>query len=270
MFKKKKYDDSDLANRKIREEHVADKNKKSRSFIWIMGTSILLIGGLILIGLYLGYTHPYFTIDNIVVSGNKVVTDEQIIEAAAVPKDQNILKLDASSITAKVEALDNISNVKTTKVLPDTLKITLTESTDFGYIHVDKGYLIVSGDLVINRHEPELKEKDKSKLIKISNASYSTLAIGYKVSEDKNELEFIRKLIDQELVKVTKEIDFGNKIKDLKMKVNQDTIIDFGKIDDLDYKFSLIEKIMVDLKSKGIKSKEIILNGTSNPVIVTD
>lgn len=270
MFKKKKYDESDLSNRKIRDEHIADKKKKPRSFLWILGTSILLIGGLILIGLYLGYTHPYFTIDNIVVSGNKLVTDEQIIEAAALPKDQNILKLDASTINAKVEALDNISNVKTTKILPDTLKITLSESSDFGYIHVDKGYLIVSGDLLINRHEPELKEKDKNKLIKISNASYSTLAIGYKVSEDKNELEFIRKLIDQELVNVTREIDFGNKIKDLKMKVNQDTIIDFGKIDDLDYKFSLIEKIMVDLKSKGIKSKEIILNGTSNPVIVTD
>ncbi len=270
MFKKKKYDEADISNRQTHDDYVSSRNKKPRSFLWFLVTSLILLVGLVLIGMYLAYTHPYFSIDNIVVNGNKEVTDEQIIEAIGLDKNQNIFKLNASEVTKKVESIDKISNVKTSKVLPNKLKITLSETSDLGYIAVDKGYLIISGDMMINRHEPTLEESDKDKLIKISNASYSTLAIGYKVSEDSKELEFIKKLLDQELVNVTKEIDFGNTNNNLNMRVNVDTIIDFGKIEDIEYKFSLLEKIMVDLKSKGIKAKEIILNGTSNPVIVTE
>ncbi|MDO5718009.1 MAG: FtsQ-type POTRA domain-containing protein [Tissierellia bacterium] len=270
MFKNKNKDYRDLSDRQIHSEFVAKKNKKSRSFVWVLSTSVILILGIVVIGIYLGLTHPYFYVDNIEISGNRDISDEEIIETAAIQKNQNIFRMDASKIRTKIQGMDKVLTVKTSKIIPDTIRIEVTEKTDLGYIHVDNGYLIITGDLKIDRHVPELSEEDKDKLIKFSNAGYSTLAIGYKVSNENKEIEFIKALIDQELLKVTDEIDFGSETNELKLRVNHDTIVDFGKIEDIEYKFSLIEKIMVDLKQKGIKAKEIIINHTQNPVVVKE
>lgn len=246
------------------------KKKKKNNSKWIAFTSLFIIIGLILMGAFLALTHDYFkTGDDIVVKGNILLKDEEIIEKANISKE-NFFKLNTKNIENNIKQLDNIKSVKVEKLLPNKIVINVVEDADFAYVSVDKGYLIISSDLIVDRLEKKLSEEQQNKLIKIINASYDSLQIGAKITSSPREEEFLKTLIDKDLYTVTKEIDFGEAEDDVKLRVNSHTIISFGKLEDYDYKFSLIEKIIIDLKEKKISPKEIILKDTDNPIVVKD
>lgn len=270
MFKKKQDVKDVLADRLSHDEYVTQKNKKSRAFLWILTTSLLLVIGLGLIGVYLSLTHPFFHVEYVDVRGNHALTDEEIVQAIGIPEGQNVFLANTTQMEEFIKPLPGIISVDVKKVLPNSLLVTVVEEFDLGYIDVEDGYLIVGGDLLIKRHEGELPEGTKNRLIKISNARYETLAIDNLVTEDRNEQRFLRDLIDRELYKITREVDFGSEASSVRMVVNSNTIVEYGRPEDNEYKFMLIEKLIVDTREKGLRAKEIILTSGVNPVIVTD
>lgn len=266
LFKKK----NDIENMDF-EQEAKPRKKKTGAFKWILSVSLFIVVGLVLIGVFLGLTHPYFRVEEIDIQGNRSIEDSEIEKASGITKQENIFKLDINKVARGIKELKDISSVEVTKLIPNKIQIKVTETSDFAYIKVDEGYLIVRGDLTIDRLEKNLNDTDKNKLIRLSNAGYKELALGNKATEKETEKEFLTVLKNHsELADVTKEIDFGTGDNGIIFRVNQETNINFGKAEDLDYKFTLVEKIMLDLKEKNVHAKEIIINNTQNPVIVTD
>lgn len=253
-------------------ENSTRKNESKKGRIFTKFILYLLIGlvGLVLISTYLGLTHSYFNIDQVTVKGNRVVTDEEIVSAAKLTNRPNIFQYDAKKAQIDVYNLEHIEDAKITKVFPSKVEIQVVEQFDLGYIPVENGFLIVGGDLKISRHEENLSVEQLDKLIRISNAGYSKLSVGNYVSDILAEREFLEDLINQNLLPVTKEIDFGKENDDVKMRVNTNTVIEFGPLANHNYKFMLLEKIMIDLKEKDTKAIEILLNVGDNPVVVTE
>ena len=166
--------------------------------------------------------------------------------------------------------MGSIESVEVKKVMPDTIKIDIVEDEYIGYIQVDNGYLLVGANLKVEEHVEELSEEEKDSLIKISNASYDVLSIGSDVSSLDREMVFLSDLINHVLRKITTEVDFITETDKVIIKLKPGTIVEFGELKEADYKIALIEKVISDLQSKDISAKEIILDGTPNPIVVTE
>lgn len=149
--------DYDIDNKTIEDEKYNKKRKKKNNSKWIAFTSLFIIIGLILMGAFLALTHDYFkTGDDIVVKGNILLKDEEIIEKANISKE-NFFKLNTKNIENNIKQLDNIKSVKVEKLLPNKIVINVVEDADFAYVSVDKGYLIISSDLIVDRLEKKIK-----------------------------------------------------------------------------------------------------------------
>lgn len=267
MFNKKK---NKFEDRQSHQEFIESRSRKPRTFLWILTTFFIIALGLSGIGVYLGLSHPYFEIKNLDLSGNRNISYEEIKESLGSYMGENIFSTKTSDVENKLRENPKIVSCEVKKILPNKLKINLVENVDLAYISVDNGYLVVGGDLMINRHEGDLTEEEKDKMIRIMNAGYDTLSIGNKLTSKEDEISFIKSLLDHDLSKYTRELDFGEIENSVKIRVNSETWVSLGDTSDPDYKFSLVESILSDLKSKNVKAKEIILNGTDNPIVVMD
>lgn len=240
------------------------------SLLWILVTFLILAIGLAIIAVSLGLKHPYFKVDNFEINGNIINTDEEIISQLDSVKDKSIFSVKTDEVKKNIESLGNIESVEVKKVMPDTIKIDIVEDEYIGYIQVDNGYLLIGANLKVEQHVEELSEEEKDSLIKISNAGYDVLSIGSDVSSQDREMVFLTDLINHVLRKITTEVDFITESDKVIIKLKPGTIVEFGELKETDYKIALIEKVISDLQSKDITAKEIILDGTPNPIVVTE
>ena len=83
-----------------------------------------LLSLIIVIAAIVGALTMFFRIDTIVVQGNARYTDEQIIEAAGVQKEQNLVLLNKYDVK---QAIPYVETVVVNRKYPDALLLTVTE-----------------------------------------------------------------------------------------------------------------------------------------------
>ena len=82
----------------------------------------------VVIAAFLGALTMFFRIDMIVVEGNERYTEEQIIEAAGVQKEQNLVLLNKYDVKQAIfDALPYVETVVVNRKYPDALLLTVTE-----------------------------------------------------------------------------------------------------------------------------------------------
>ena len=87
-----------------------------------------LLSLIIVIAAIVGALTMFFRIDTIVVQGNARYTDEQIIEAAGVQKEQNLVLLNKYDVKQAIfDALPYVETVVVNRKYPDALLLTVTE-----------------------------------------------------------------------------------------------------------------------------------------------
>lgn len=249
-------------------------NRKTRRlpthFFWILGTFLILLVGFLAIIAALGLNHSYFKVDNYVITGNLTKSNEEIIEGLNLGKDQSIFTLDTDKIEESLMTMGDFESVEVKKVVPDSLKINIVEDKYIGYIQVDNGYLLIGANLLVEEHKEELTDLEKNELFKITGAGYDNLTLGANVSNLEREMKFLNDLKNHVLSTITTEVDFGAENGKVTISIKPETTVVFGDLTETDYKLSLVEKIVADLQAKEISPKEIILDGSPNPVVVTD
>ncbi len=103
------------------------RNRYRRLVNWL--TPRLLPGALAVIfatAIWQALTLPDFTVDRVVVAGNRLVTSADIIEAAAIPTN-NIFLLDRAAARAAVARIKRLASVEVRLLLPGTVAITVAE-----------------------------------------------------------------------------------------------------------------------------------------------
>ena len=84
----------------------------------------------VVIAAFLGALTMFFRIDMIVVEGNERYTEEQIIEAAGVQKEQNLVLLNKYKVKQSIfDTLPYVETVVINRKYPDALILTVTECT---------------------------------------------------------------------------------------------------------------------------------------------
>lgn len=254
-------------------ENQSSKKKKKtlpKNLFWILGTFLLLLVGLTIILGVLGLNHQYFKIDNYVIKGNISHSDEEIIDAMGIDKDQSIFTLKIKDLEDRIITMGGIEDVEVKKVVPDSLVVNIVEEKNIGYVQVDDGYLLVGADLRISEFTDYLTDEEMDKMVKIVGAGYKSLAVGNEVSSLERENQFLQDLLNHVLFTITKEVDFSSENGKALIKIKPDTLVRLGSLSETDYKLSVVEKIVSDLQNKEVNAKEIILDNTPNAVVVTD
>lgn len=113
-------------------------NKKTKiKFIPILLLIILLVIGYFLVSFFMNVK-----IKNIFVKGNKLLSDQEIIELANIEDYPSFIKTTANSIEKKIKKNQIIKDVKVTKSLIATVTIEVTEY-DFLFTREDNNAVVV-------------------------------------------------------------------------------------------------------------------------------
>ena len=174
------------SNIKKAPSRVPQKRKRRRS-IKLRAVAVATVLAVLIVGLALSFT-VFFKIKSIDVYGESRYSTQQVIKAANITLDRNLIKLNSEIISNRIEkALPYIAEVKIKKRLPTTVDITVTEAQIAGFINADNGSFLMSIDGKILE---EIK-KPSDKLCKINGIKVKEAKIAQKIETEGDELRYI-------------------------------------------------------------------------------
>lgn len=112
-------------------EQTAKRDRRERRIRWWRIGVAFGFAGLVagMIGLYLS---PVLRVDQVEVSGNSVVSAEEVLEMLDLEGD-SMLQVDTAAIERQVSALPMVYRVSADRQFPGTVKIEITERSPWGY-----------------------------------------------------------------------------------------------------------------------------------------
>lgn len=113
----------------------------------------------VVIAAFLGALTMFFRIDMIVVEGNERYTEEQIIEAAGVQKEQNLVLLNKYKVKQSIfDTLPYVETVVINRKYPDALILTVTECTASAALTGENGTWLMSDEGKILERAAQIPE----------------------------------------------------------------------------------------------------------------
>lgn len=139
-------------NKKLTKKQEIARKKRKKVFRLIKLTTlvVLIIGGIVYFLL-----SPFFNIKEIEISGNKKITDEEVISLSQIQLDENIFKVIKSNVEKNIKQNAYIENVKIKRELPTKVTITIEErepsyiiafANAYAYINNQGYFLEISKD----------------------------------------------------------------------------------------------------------------------------
>ena len=250
----------------MKKTYVAKKNNRnfekekklfSKPFVFFL---IILF---LLTVLYSLYSHTFMQISDIYISGNKNISDEQIISQMSNPIGENILTYNIADSEERINAIDTVDGVEIKKVFPNLLSIEVDESYPLFYQEEkDKTYYIDNKAKVIE-NSPENNEG----LIKIRGAKLRNIT-GENFTSSEASLNFVKAIQEFSYIGKVKEIDLENKAE-IGIMLN-DIDVKFGDLNNISDKLKLLDKILNDIDQKGVLAVQIDLDNGKNPKVKVD
>lgn len=250
----------------IKKTYVAKKNNRnfekekkvfSKPFVFFL---IILF---LLTVLYSLYIHPFMQISDIYISGNKNISDEQIISQISNPIGQNILTYNIADSEERISAIDTIDGVEIKKVFPNLLSIEVDETYPLFYQEEkDKTYYIDNKAKIIEKNL-----ENNEGLIKIRGAKLRNIT-GENFTSSEASLNFIKAIQEFSYIDKVQEIDLENKAE-IGIMLN-DIDVKFGDLNNISDKLKLLDKILNDIDQKGVLAVQIDLDNGKNPKVKVD
>lgn len=199
---------------------------------------IILILYLLIMIFYYVFTMP---VKNIVISGNNLLKDSEIISAANLDNYPNLFKVNTNSVKKKIENLDLVTSVEVKKNLLGTININIKEAKVL--------FLNKTNDLVVLSNGKEIASDDYLGI---------PVLINYVTSDIYNNLIEKMSAIDENIINLISEIEYSPDIKGdvtindsrfiLKMNDGNLVYIDLVNFANL----NMYETIYSNLDAKGI------------------
>ena len=235
------------------EQRRKKKIKKIVSFLFLL---IFIISGIIFSISY------FFKINEIIVVGDSIYTNDEIIYETGIITTENIFKYNTKNIEKSL--LDNLIYLNTVdieKQLPNKIVITITPSIETYALKNDDEYLILSKDLkVLNKSSTK-----PGSLCEIIGYIPQTSQLGDTITTDNTEKDA---LLQQLLLQLEKSnlmpINQMDIMDDLKLSVISNNLykIKLGSIVEIEYKIKLLEKIIL---TELDNNTQYVLDASSSP-----
>ncbi len=135
-------------------KRVSRKDLKRRRLIKRIFSLVALLA-VIAVGFYFAMK-LLFVVRTIEVTGSDIFTDKEITEFIAIPEEENIFKIDADELSAKLtEEFTYLESAQVIKRLPDRLEIKLADSIESYYIVNQDEYKVYSQSFKYLRNAAE-------------------------------------------------------------------------------------------------------------------
>ena len=249
-------------SRVFNKKYIAKKRSKeeeggnSKFFIFLLILAFLL-------GVFYNiYTHPYMKIQDIYINGNRVTEDTEIIKKLRSPLGKNILLYNPTKYEKDIENLDYIKSAKVRKVFPKIVSVKVEEDFPMFIIKKYGKEIIVTNNGLVTDKKPYSEE---ARLIEIKTKGVET-TLGQSFTSSQASQDFIKELQASSLIGSVSQLNLENKL-DIGIMI-QDIEVKFGDLNNISYKIKLLEKILQDIKSKGLEAVSINLNNGDNPLVV--
>ena len=250
----------------MKKTYVAKKNNRnfekekklfSKPFVFFL---IILF---LLTILYSLYSHTFMQISDIYISGNKNISDEQIISQMSNPIGENILTYNIADSEERINAIDTVDGVEIKKVFPNLLSIEVDESYPLFYQEdKDKTFYIDNKAKIV-----ENSSENNDGLIKIRGAKLRNIT-GENFTSSEASLNFVKAIQEFSYIDKVKEIDLENKAE-IGIMLN-DIDVKFGDLNNISDKLKLLDKILNDIDQKGVLAVQIDLDNGKNPRVKVD
>ncbi|MDO4594200.1 MAG: FtsQ-type POTRA domain-containing protein [Tissierellia bacterium] len=252
--------------RHIKKKKTKNKTKKAKTKkVFTKPFVFFLILGSIAIAFYQVINHNVYKISSIEVTGNRKYKDQDIIAFLDNPIEKNIITYKTSEYENKLLEIDDIKNAKIEKEYPNILKVKIDEVYPMMYVSTNDGIYYINNESNImdssKVDQDMLKELIEVRGLKEINKSK-------KFTKDKKILEFIKQIQKYDFSTLITKLDFENR-SDIGIMYS-DIDVNFGSLENLDYKLKLLSTVIEDINQKNIKAKKIMLNQGDNPVVVVD
>ncbi|SKA77011.1 cell division protein FtsQ [Clostridium sp. USBA 49] len=226
---------------------------------------ILLISIIIVLCLKI----PYFDVSNIVVSNNKIINTNEILDIAKVSKGSNIFYMDLKKIEGNILKNPYILKANVKRKLPNTIYIAVEEREAVFYIKSESRYLIIDNKGIVLEEKDDISNMNLTKLLGFE-------AEGAKIGEvipcdDNRKIEFISLITDlimtnKSNIKITA-VDISD-ILDIKVYSNNMSI-KLGSNNDVKSKLNLAFNIINDNNLINLKGY-VDVRFESNPSVFVE
>ncbi|WP_077367825.1 cell division protein FtsQ/DivIB [Anaerosalibacter sp. Marseille-P3206] len=212
-----------------------------------------------------------FTISKIEVHGNKKVTTDKVVKAIGNPNGENIFRVNKKDMINNLQKHPYIKTSIIKRRIPNKLIVDITERQERVILVYASSGIYLDEEGFVLKIEP-LSKDEKIPIIKgISTDSH---IIGDKITSNQSKyiddvLDFVDISIKLKLLEKMGQMDFSD-MEDITIQLNDGIIVDFGPLNNVEYKLSYINEILKDVEEKNILCKYIYLNRGDNPVIVID
>jgi cell division protein FtsQ len=135
-------------NRRLK---TGDQRKLSMLSIWYsckrigLGLGLLVLAATATIGIYYGYqavkVSPRFLLKDVVVSGNRVVTKDEILSYGGLSTGMPIMSIDPAIVAERIQKHPWLKDAQVRRVLPDQLAIEVNERVAKAAVYLDELYL---------------------------------------------------------------------------------------------------------------------------------
>lgn len=220
------------------------------------------------IGYYIfGYTN-IISVKTINISGCIRLKSNYLIKQSGITKDDNLIFINLKKSKEELLKEPYIKNVKLRQKLLNTIDIEIEERTQMAAIPYMGSYIIIDEEGVSLNVEDDFTKLDKPI---ITGITLEDVSLGQKIKIKKDE-NFFYKLIS--LLNVLKNTKLLESISEINLDSNDEFVlytiynmkIYLGNCTSIDYKIRFIQKILVDLYSKGIDDGIIDFSYEGNPV----
>ena len=239
------------------------RNKKRQRTLQIM--MIALVCMILISGLMLAIM-PLFTVSEIVVEGNNVLTAEEIIDASGIRVGDEIFGVALGQKEIKLRIFDEHRNLRTIKISCGLSKVTITvtEMENVMYASAGSTWYSVNADMLVL--EKNADPSAFSRFLKVKLPSIAGLAVGAKLtfSDPSVDYSYINGFLDAlkahgVMDKVTY-VDFSNKLA-LSCVFGDQIRLELGALTEVDKKF---EKLASVLSRQGSMEGYAVID-VSNP-----
>lgn len=210
----------------------------------------------------------FFKIDEIEAPEGDSVTEKELLEAADISNDDNILLIRKKAIVGRLESIPYVKSASIRKKLPDTVVIEIIEREP--YLQFENGYsfAVIDSEGVLLENSI-LKLKDVG-LIKGIGWEYTPN--GGSIIDKAQGTAVMDLLNDQDITSMVskiEELDLGDS-SNIKFNLFNGIAVEFGPMNNVKYKLKVLQEILADVEKKNIPTKMILMNKGEHPILVRD
>lgn len=213
-----------------------------------------------------GISSSFFNINSIQVIGQDKIPKQSIINASSIPKGENIFKINKKIGINNIEKLPYIKDVKIKRDLPRGIIINVIERKAIFQIKEISAILLLDKDGYI-LDKLDSKIENLPMIVGLSLANNMAGQCIFSDIDENMELKFIQEGHAIGILEKMEDINMENK-DEINILLNKGIYVAFGTLDNVEYKLSLLNEVLLDIIKKETDCKMILMNKGDNPIIV--